>query len=136
MAKAGREMEGAAGIWDYGAGSCRNLAGDTYNWLGEQMLGLVVREPIGVIGMITPWNFPLLIISQKLPFALAAGCTCVVKPSELTPGTTLRLGPLLDEAGLPAGVVNIMSGYGEPAEARLAEHPDINMISFTHSTEA
>src|ERR1700741_699713 len=135
IAQARNEMEWAAGIWDYAAASCRNLAGDTYNSLGEQMLGLVVREPIGVVGMITPWNFPLLIISQKLPFALAAGCTCVVKPSELTPGTTLRLGELLAEAGLPAGVVNIISGYGEPAGARLSEHPDINMISFTGSTE-
>src|SRR5258707_9230554 len=135
IAQARNEMDWAAGIWDYAAASCRNLAGDTYNSLGEQMLGLVVRETIGVVGMITPLNFPLLIISQKLPFALPAGCTCVVKPSELTPGTTLRLGPLLDEAGLPAGVVNIISGYGEPAGARLSEHPDINMISFTGSTE-
>jgi len=129
------EMEWSAALWDYAAALCRHLHGDSYNALGTQVLGLTIREPIGVVGMITPWNFPLLIISQKLPFALAAGCTCVVKPSELTPGTTLRLGPLLDEAGLLAGVVNIISGYGEPAGARLSEHPDINMISFTGSTE-
>ena len=129
------EMDWSAALWDYAAALCRQLHGDSYNALGNQVLGLTIREPIGVVGMITPWNFPLLIISQKLPFALAAGCTCVVKPSELTPGTTLRLGPLLDEAGLPAGVVNIISGYGEPAGARLSEHPDINMISFTGSTE-
>jgi len=135
IAQARNEMEWAAGIWDYAAASCRNLAGDTYNSLGEQMLGLVVREPIGVVGMITPWNFPLLIISQKLPFALGAGCTCVVKPSELTPGTTLRLGPLLAEAGVPAGVVNILSGYGDPVGIRLSSHPDVDMMSFTGSTE-
>jgi betaine-aldehyde dehydrogenase len=129
------EMEWSAALWDYAAALCRQLHGDSYNALGAQVLGLTIREPIGVVGMITPWNFPLLIISQKLPFALAAGCTCVVKPSELTPGTTLRLGSLLDEAGLPAGVVNIISGYGEPAGARLSEHPDIDMISFTGSTE-
>jgi acyl-CoA reductase-like NAD-dependent aldehyde dehydrogenase len=129
------EMEWSAALWDYAAALCRHLHGDSYNTLGAQVLGLTIREPIGVVGMITPWNFPLLIISQKLPFALAAGCTCVVKPSELTPGTTLRLGELLAEAGLPAGVVNIISGYGEPAGARLSEHPDINMISFTGSTE-
>jgi betaine-aldehyde dehydrogenase len=129
------EMEWSAALWDYAAALCRQLHGDSYNALGSQVLGLTIREPIGVVGMITPWNFPLLIISQKLPFALAAGCTCVVKPSELTPGTTLRLGSLLDEAGLPAGVVNIISGYGEPAGARLSEHPDIDMISFTGSTE-
>jgi len=135
IAQARNEMEWAAGIWDYAAASCRNLAGDTYNSLGEQMLGLVVREPIGVVGMITPWNFPLLIISQKLPFALAAGCTCVAKPSELTPGTTLRLGPLLAEAGVPDGVVNILSGYGDPVGMRLSSHPDVDMLSFTGSTE-
>ena len=129
------EMEWSAALWDYAAALCRHLHGDSYNTLGPQVLGLTIREPIGVVGMITPWNFPLLIISQKLPFALAAGCTCVVKPSELTPGTTLRLGELLAEAGLPAGVVNIISGYGDPAGARLSEHPDINMISFTGSTE-
>jgi betaine-aldehyde dehydrogenase len=135
IAQARNEMEWAAGIWDYAAASCRNLAGDTYNSLGEQMLGLVIREPIGVVGMITPWNFPLLIISQKLPFALAAGCTCVVKPSELTPGTTLRLGPLLAEAGIPNGVVNILSGFGDPVGIRLSSHPDVDMMSFTGSTE-
>jgi betaine-aldehyde dehydrogenase len=135
ITQARNEMEWAAGIWDYAAASCRNLAGDTYNSLGEQMLGLVVREPIGVVGMITPWNFPLLIISQKLPFALGAGCTCVVKPSELTPGTTLRLGPLLAEAGVPEGVVNIVSGYGDPVGIRLSSHPDVDMMSFTGSTE-
>jgi betaine-aldehyde dehydrogenase len=129
------EMEWSAALWDYAAALCRHLHGDSYNTLGTQVLGLTIREPIGVVGMITPWNFPLLIISQKLPFALAAGCTCVVKPSELTPGTTLRLGELLAEAGLPPGVVNIISGYGEPAGARLSEHPDIDMISFTGSTE-
>ena len=129
------EMEWSAALWDYAAALCRNLHGDSYNALGTQVLGLTIREPIGVVAMITPWNFPLLIISQKLPFALAAGCTCVVKPSELTPGTTLRLGALLEAAGLPAGVVNIVSGYGEPAGARLSDHPDINMISFTGSTE-
>jgi betaine-aldehyde dehydrogenase len=93
------------------------------------------REPIGVVAMITPWNFPLLIISQKLPFALAAGCTAVVKPSELTPGTTLMLGKLIQEADFPAGVVNIVTGYGVPVGARLAEHHDVDMISFTGSTD-
>ena len=69
------EMEWSAALWDYAAALCRNLHGDSYNALGTQVLGLTIREPIGVVGMITPWNFPLLIISQKLPFALAAGCT-------------------------------------------------------------
>jgi betaine-aldehyde dehydrogenase len=84
--------------------------------------------------MVTPWNFPLLIVSQKLPFALAAGCTCVVKPSELTSGTTLRLGKILADAGLPDGAVNIVSGFGDPVGARLSSHPDVDMMSFTGST--
>ncbi len=128
------EMEWAAGLWDYSATLARHVYGDTYNSLGESTMGLVFREPIGVVGMITPWNFPLLIISQKLPFALAVGCTAVVKPSELTPGTTLKLGELLAEAGLPPGVVNVLSGYGDPAGRRLAEHAAVDMISFTGST--
>src|SRR5260370_2663379 len=99
------------------------------------MLGLILREPVGVVGMITPWNFPLLIISQKLPFALAAGCTAVVKPSELTPGTTLRLGKILEKAGVPEGTVNIVTGYGVPVGARMAEHPHLYMMSCTGSAE-
>jgi betaine-aldehyde dehydrogenase len=129
------EMDGCAGLWEYAATLCRHIYGDTYNTLGESMIGLMFREPIGVVGMITPWNFPLWIISQKLPFALAAGCTCVVKPSELTPGTTLRLGKLIEAAGFPSGVVNIITGYGLPVGARLAQHPGIDMISFTGSTD-
>jgi betaine-aldehyde dehydrogenase len=134
ISQARDEVDWAAGLWDYAAALCRHIHGDTYNALGPGMLGLVVREPIGVVGMITPWNFPLLIISQKLPFALAAGCTCVVKPSELTSGTTLRLGKILAEAGVPDGVVNIVSGFGDPAGARLSAHPQVDMMSFTGST--
>jgi betaine-aldehyde dehydrogenase len=128
------EMESAAALWEYAAALARHLYGDAYNTLGADKLAFVFREALGVVGMITPWNFPLLIISQKLPFALAAGCTAVVKPSELTPATTLRLGEFLLEAGLPEGVVNIVTGYGVPVGARLAEHPGVDMISFTGST--
>jgi betaine-aldehyde dehydrogenase len=106
------EIESTADLWSYAAALARTIHGDSYTNLGDDMLGLMVREPIGVVAMITPWNFPLLIVSQKLPFALAAGCTAVIKPSELTPGTTLRLGAILQHAGLPDGVVNILSGYG------------------------
>jgi len=134
ISQAKGEMEGTAELWEYAATLTRHNYGDSYNTLGEGMLGLILREPIGVVGMITPWNFPLLIISQKLPFALAAGCTAVVKPSELTPATTLRLGRILQEAGVPDGVVNIVTGFGQPAGARIAEHHDVDMISFTGST--
>jgi betaine-aldehyde dehydrogenase len=134
IAQARDEVDWTTGLWDYAAALCRHIYGDAYNALGPAMLGLVIREPIGVVGMITPWNFPLLIVSQKLPFALAAGCTCVVKPSELTPGTTLRLGKILAEAGVPDGVVNIVSGFGDPAGIQLSSHPQVDMMSFTGST--
>ncbi len=79
------EVSGAADLWRYAASLARTLHGDSHNTLGPDMLGVVLKEPIGVVSIITPWNFPFWILSQKLPFALAAGCTCVVKPSELTP---------------------------------------------------
>ncbi len=81
IAQARSEMAAAVDLWEYASTLCRHTRGDTYNTLGESKLGMVLREPAGVVGMITPWNFPLLIISQKLPFALAAGCTAVIKPS-------------------------------------------------------
>jgi betaine-aldehyde dehydrogenase len=128
------EIGGAADLWRYAASLARTLHGDSHNSLGPDMLAAVLKEPIGVVSIITPWNFPFWILSQKLPFALAAGCTCVVKPSELTPSTTVILGELLIEAGLPAGVVNIVLGYGEPVGATLASHPDVDMVTFTGST--
>ncbi len=127
------EIEGTAGLWEYAASLGRHAYGDAHSGLGEDMLAMVLREPLGVTAMITPWNFPLLIVSQKLPFALAVGCTAVVKPSELTPGTTLRLAQLCSEAGIPAGVVNVISG-AEVAGAALCAHPGVDMISFTGST--
>src|SRR6202007_2876916 len=134
IAQASGEIEGAADIWRYAASLARELSGESYANLGADRLGFVLREPIGVVSIITPWNFPLLIVSQKLPFALAAGCTCVIKPSELTSGTTLRLGKILAEAGVPDGVVNIVSGYGDPVGSRLRLHPQVDMMLFSGST--
>lgn len=128
------EIAGAADLWRYAAALARTLHGDSDNSLGADMLAVVLKEPIGVVSIITPWNFPFWILSQKLPFALAAGCTCVVKPSELTPSTTVILGELLAEAGLPAGVVNIVLGYGQPVGATLASDPRVDMVTFTGST--
>lgn len=128
------EVSGAADLWRYAASLARTLHGDSHNSLGPDMLAVVLKEPIGVVSIITPWNFPFWILSQKLPFALAAGCTCVVKPSELTPSTTVILGELLIEAGLPAGVVNIVLGYGQPVGATLASDPRVDMVTFTGST--
>jgi betaine-aldehyde dehydrogenase len=133
ISQARDDVEATAELWAYSATLARHAYGDAHNMLGPDVLAMVVNEPVGVVAMITPWNFPLLIISQKLPFALAVGCTAVVKPSELTSGTTVHLTTLLVEAGLPDGVVNVLtsaSGIG----SKLTRHPDIDMISFTGST--
>lgn len=134
IAQAMAEIEGAADIWRYAAALARTQSGESHNSLGPDMLGLVLKEPIGVVSLITPWNFPFLIVSQKLPFALAAGCVAVIKPSELTPGTTVMLGELLEEAGLPEGVCNIVLGYGDPVGEVLSTDARVDMVSFTGST--
>jgi aldehyde dehydrogenase (NAD+) len=97
-------------------------------------LNYVTREPLGVVGQIVPWNFPLMFVSWKLGPALAAGNTVVMKPSEIVPLSTLRVCELMDEVGFPPGVVNVVPGYGHTAGARIAEHPDIAKVSFTGST--
>lgn len=97
-------------------------------------LNYVEREPIGVVGAIVPWNFPLMFTSWKLGPALAAGNTVVIKPSEITPLSTLRIGELAQEVGFPPGVINIVTGYGHSAGQRIAEHPGIGKVAFTGST--
>jgi acyl-CoA reductase-like NAD-dependent aldehyde dehydrogenase len=134
LAQSLAEIEGAADLWHYAATLARQLHGDSYDTLGEHTLGVVLREPIGVVSIITPWNFPFLIVSQKLPFALAAGCTTVVKPAEVTSGTTVMLGEILQAAGMPAGVVNILVGRGSVVGEVMVSHPDVDMLSFTGST--
>ncbi|MFD1626347.1 aldehyde dehydrogenase family protein [Azospirillum griseum] len=134
IAQARAEMGWAADLWRYASALARTLHGDSYNTIGEAVLGVVVREPVGVVSIITPWNFPFLIVGQKLPFALAAGCTAVVKPSEMTSGTTLILGEILMDAGLPPGVVNIVVGRGPEVGAPMVSDPEVDMLSFTGST--
>jgi acyl-CoA reductase-like NAD-dependent aldehyde dehydrogenase len=134
IAQARGEIAGSVDIWRYAAALARTLSGESYANLGQDMLGVVVREPVGVVSIITPWNFPFLIISQKLPFALAAGCTAVVKPSEMTSASTFLLGDLLLEAGLPEGVVNILAGFGADVGSAMVAHPLVEMVSFTGST--
>lgn len=102
---------------------------------GAKYLAYTLREPVGVVGQIIPWNFPLIMASMKLGPALAVGCTSVLKPAEQTPLSALRLGELIMEAGFPDGVVNIVPGFGETAGAALAAHPDVDKIAFTGSTE-
>src|SRR5688572_22333081 len=123
LAGARGEMNHSADLWHFAAGLVRGLEGSTHNALGENALGLVLRDPIGVVGVVTPWNYPLVIASERLPWALGTGCTVVLKPSEFTSGSSLRLGELAREAGLPDGVLNVVSGYGSPAGQTLAEHP-------------
>lgn len=134
ISQARAEIRASAEIWHYAATLPRHAYGESYNTLGQNRLGVVIREPIGVVSIITPWNFPFLIVSQKLPFALAAGCTAVVKPSEMTSGTTLILGEILRDAGVPDGVVNILVGTGPVVGERMVRHPAVDMVSFTGST--
>jgi len=128
------EIEGATELWYYASGQAQTVHGETFNNLGSDQLGLVLREPVGVVGLITPWNFPFFILAERLPFILAAGCTVVVKPSEHTSATTLSMGKILERAGLPEGVVNIVTGFGDPVGQAIVAHKDVDMVSFTGST--
>src|SRR2546422_2109880 len=123
-------------LFRYMAGWATKIEGNTIPIsMPGNYFAYTLREPIGVVGQIIPWNFPLLMAAWKLGPALAAGCTIVLKPAEQTPLTALRLGELIQEAGFPAGVVNIVSGYGETAGGALAAHPDVDKVAFTGSTE-
>jgi len=124
----------AADLFHYMAGWATKIEGSTIPIAGP-FLAYTRREPIGVVGQIIPWNFPLLMAAWKLGPALATGCTVVLKPAEQTPLSALRLGELALEAGLPPGVLNIVTGFGETAGAALAAHPDVDKIAFTGSTE-
>lgn len=121
----------------YMAGWATKIQGSTIplSVQGDPYLAYTLREPIGVVAQVIPWNFPLLMAAWKLGPALASGCTVVMKPAEQTPLSVLRLGELIMEAGFPAGVVNIVPGFGETAGAALAAHPGVDKIAFTGSTE-
>ncbi len=122
----------------YYAGWATKIEGNTIPFSGApqgKFFAYTMREPVGVVGQIIPWNFPLLMAAWKLAPALATGCTIVLKPAEQTPLTALRLGELVMEAGIPEGVVNIIPGYGETAGAALAAHDDVDKVAFTGSTE-
>ncbi|HLA11280.1 MAG TPA: betaine-aldehyde dehydrogenase [Pyrinomonadaceae bacterium] len=120
--------------FEYFAGWATKIEGETIPVPGK-MFNYTLREPVGVCGQIIPWNFPLLMAAWKLAPALAAGNTVVLKPAEQTPVTAMELGKLIQEAGFPDGVVNIVPGYGETAGAALAAHKGINKVAFTGSTE-
>src|SRR5438132_1828857 len=128
------DLPGVVENYEDFAGWATKIEGETIPVPG-QMFNYTLREPVGVCGQIIPWNFPLLMAAWKLAPALAAGNTVVLKPAEQTPVTALELGKLIQEAGFPEGVVNIIPGYGETAGAALASHPGIDKIAFTGSTE-
>lgn len=133
IAQARGEIEYCADLWAYAAGQARGQEGDSFNNIGDNRLGLVLREPVGVVGIITPWNFPFIIASERVPWAIGAGCTVVLKPSEFTSGTSVRMAELAREAGIPDGVFNVVTGYGDPAGQVLAEDPRTDMVAFTGS---
>jgi phenylacetaldehyde dehydrogenase len=127
----------AAAQYQYYAGWADKIHGKTMD-LGpaaKRVQGYTLREPLGVAALIVPWNAPLISASKKLAPALAAGCSCVLKPADETPLTALWLGRILQEAGVPDGVVNIVTGPGESVGAALAAHPDVDTVAFTGSTE-
>ena len=130
----------AVDLFRYMAGWATKIEGNTIPISvpftpGAEYHAFTLREPVGVVGQIIPWNFPLLMAAWKLGPALAAGCTIVLKPAEQTPLSAILLGELICEAGFPDGVVNVVTGFGETAGAALAAHPNIEKVAFTGSTE-
>ncbi len=130
------DVPAAVEVFRYMAGWCTKIYGKTLPVSGDgrQYHAYTLRQPIGVVGAIVPWNYPLSMAAWKIASALAAGCTVVLKPSEVTSLTTLRLAELMLEAGVPPGVLNIVTGVGEKAGEALITHPDVDKIAFTGST--
>ena len=132
LADALADIDEAAFIFEYYGGWITKLSGEIPP-VGPLAMSLVVKEPVGVAGCIVPWNYPFLMAAQKIAPALAAGCTCVLKPAEQTPLTALEFPKYLEEAHVPPGAVNIVTGYGEEAGEALVKHPGVDMVSFTGS---
>ena len=109
---------------------------ENYEFEKQEGTFMVIKEPIGVIGMITPWNWPMNQITTKVSAAIATGCTMILKPSEISPYCAMLLAEVFDAAGVPAGVFNVVNGYGPTVGAALSEHPQVDMMSFTGSTKA
>lgn len=134
------EIPGAAAQFRFFAGLAPTIEGSTiptsinYQPEGKEIFAYTLKQPVGVVGAIVPWNSPLVLTAMKLAPALAAGCTIVLKPAELTSLTAIRLIELMSEAGLPDGVINLVTGFGHDAGAHLAAHQDVDKIAFTGST--
>jgi betaine-aldehyde dehydrogenase len=134
IVEAEMDIADTATCFEYYGGLATKVLGHV-NPVPDNALSLSLREPVGVAGQIIPWNYPLLMAAWKLAPALAAGCTCILKPAEQTPLTALEMATWLEEIGFPPGVVNIVTGFGETAGAPLVRHPDVNKIAFTGSAE-
>ncbi|XP_075243851.1 retinaldehyde dehydrogenase 3-like [Convolutriloba macropyga] len=128
------DMNNGIDWFRYYAGFCDKIEGRTLA-MEDGKMGFTKYEPVGVVGAITPWNFPFMMTCLKLVQSLCAGNAVILKPPEQTPLTTLMFGDIAIEAGLPPGVVNIIPGFGPTAGAAISEHPDINKVAFTGSTE-
>src|SRR5947209_18146063 len=126
------DINDVATCFEYYGGLATKILGYV-NPVPDNAVSLTLKEPIGVAGQIIPWNYPLLMAAWKLAPALAAGCTCVLKPAEQTPLTALEMAKWFSETGLPPGVVNVITGFGETAGAPLVSHPGVDKIAFTGS---
>ncbi len=124
------DINDTATCYEYYGGLATKVLGFV-NPVPDNAVSLTLKEPIGIAGQIIPWNYPLLMAAWKLAPALAAGCTCILKPAEQTPLTALEMASWLTDVGLPPGVVNIITGFGETCGAPLVQHPDVNKIAFT-----
>src|SRR2546422_10784528 len=135
VSEASMEVALTAQVFDYYSGLALDIKGQVISSYVPDAIGMTLKEPVGVVGIITPWNFPMLLATWKLAPALAAGCTTVIKPATYTPGTTYELGRILTEAGAPAGVVNVVTGSGKIVGDRIAASPLVDKVAFTGSTE-
>ncbi|MUH52115.1 MAG: aldehyde dehydrogenase family protein [Actinobacteria bacterium] len=134
LADARGDIDEVAFMFEYYAGWATKISGDIPP-VGPGAMSLIVKEPVGVCGLIVPWNYPMMMAAQKMAPALAAGCTVVLKPAEQTPLTALRLAAIAEAAGVPAGVVNVVTGIGAQAGGPLLVHPMVDKISFTGSKD-
>jgi acyl-CoA reductase-like NAD-dependent aldehyde dehydrogenase len=134
IATAKGELGAIVDVFEFYAGAATKNYGETIPGPSSAFVIATTREPVGVVGAIIPWNFPLLLAAWKVAPALAAGCTVVLKPAPATPMTAIRLGELAIEAGLPPGVLNVLTGSTRELGAALVEHPDVDKIAFTGST--
>lgn len=135
LSEATMEVALNAVVFDYYAGLALDVKGSVRSNYVDDAMGFILKEPVGVVGIITPWNFPMLLATWKIAPALAVGCTLVVKPATYTPCTTYELGRIITEAGAPKGVINVVTGSGKTVGDRIAASPLVDKIAFTGSTE-